>query len=718
MGTFLSNLRLTFAIPAMTIAALAAAMLAVIGGLYLSLSGTVQRDTDAAVMTSTRVAAQILQVNLPSLDVVLDEHGEVTGLSAQRMPRFRTHDVIDTVSRVAGQGAAIYVFDPEVSPDFLVGSTSLVLSSGERAVDRAIPAGSALFDTLMAGRAVQVADQIEAKRYLMRYQPIATADGKVIGALLIAVDRAPLEAVLGQSMLVLGATALLALVLIALVALMVARGLIRPIPQLAKAMDAIAGGELDREVPYLHARNEVGAMARSVEIFRTNALEKAALDERARHHLAEAADHTGQLQAIGRSQIVAEFHLDGTVISANENFLRLLGYGAADVVGQPNALFLFNADPKSVSYIQFWTELAEGTFKSGEYRRQTRDGREVWIQSTFTPIADAEGRAYKVVQFATDVTARKQSVAAIGQGLKTLASGDLTHTIDTPFPAEFEDLRMALNGTVERFADVVGQLRMTTRSLRTASGELLSGANDLSERTTRQAATIEQTSAAMEELAATVASNAGMAEEAARKAETVSAVAQESGAVMEEATGAMARITASSQKISNVIGLIDDIAFQTNLLALNASVEAARAGDAGKGFAVVAVEVRRLAQSAAQASNEVKALVEQSGTEVTGGAQLVVEAGDRLRAVLEAAQENSALVRAITQASREQASAIEEVNMAVRTLDQMTQHNASLVEETNSVIAQTEGQTQALDRIVDVFRLDEDKQMPKQRAAA
>ena len=427
MGTFLSNLRLTFAIPAMTIGALATAMLAVIGGLYLSLSGTVQRDTDAAVMTSTRVAAQILQVNLPSLDVVLDEHGEVTGLSAQRMPRFRTHDVIDTVSRVAGQGAAIYVFDPEVSPDFLVGSTSLVLSSGERAVDRAIPAGSALFDTLMAGSAVQVADQIEAKRYLMRYQPIATADGKVIGALLIAVDRAPLEAVLGQSMLVLGATALLALVLIALVALMVARGLIRPIPQLAKAMDAIAGGELDCEVPYLHVRNEVGAMARSVEIFRTNALEKAALDERARHHLAEAADHTGQLQAIGRSQIVAEFHLDGTVISANENFLRLLGYGAADVVGQPNALFLFNADPKSVSYIQFWTELAEGTFKSGEYRRQTRDGREVWIQSTFTPISDAEGRPYKVVQFATDVTARKQSVAAIGQGLKTLASGDLTH---------------------------------------------------------------------------------------------------------------------------------------------------------------------------------------------------------------------------------------------------------------------------------------------------
>src|SRR5690606_31815850 len=240
-------------------------------------------------------------------------------------------------------------------------------------------------------------------------------------------------------------------------------------------------------------------------------------------------------------------------------------------------------------------------------------------------------------------------------------------------------------------------------SLRLASGELLTGSNDLSERTTRQAATIEQTSAAMEELASTVASNAGMAEEAARKAEIVSRAAEDSGAVMSDATCAMERITQSSSKISNIIGLIDDIAFQTNLLALNASVEAARAGEAGKGFAVVAVEVRRLAQSAAQASSEVKALIEQSSGEVTTGSKLVGDAASKLATMLEAIRDNTAALEAIARDSAEQATSIEEVTSAVRTMDEMTQHNAALVEETNAAIEQTEAQVSEVAWIVDIF---------------
>jgi methyl-accepting chemotaxis protein len=168
----------------------------------------------------------------------------------------------------------------------------------------------------------------------------------------------------------------------------------------------------------------------------------------------------------------------------------------------------------------------------------------------------------------------------------------------------------------------------------------------------------------------------------------------------------MERITTSSGKISNIIGLIDDIAFQTNLLALNASVEAARAGEAGKGFAVVAVEVRRLAQSAAQASSEVKALIEQSGTEVRAGSKLVAEAAGKLLDMLDAARESSALIEAIARASREQASGIEDVSSAVRKLDTITQHNAALVEETNAALEKTEAQASELDRIVDSFTLE------------
>jgi methyl-accepting chemotaxis protein len=174
---------------------------------------------------------------------------------------------------------------------------------------------------------------------------------------------------------------------------------------------------------------------------------------------------------------------------------------------------------------------------------------------------------------------------------------------------------------------------------------------------------------------------------------------------MHRANEAMERITQSSSKISNIIGLIDDIAFQTNLLALNASVEAARAGDAGKGFAVVAVEVRRLAQSAASASAEVKALIEQSSGEVRTGSKLVADAAAKLETMLVAVRGNRELLEGIARDSREQASAIEEVNTAVRQMDEMTQHNAALVEQTNAAIEQTESQASELDRIVAVFTL-------------
>src|SRR5690606_20720261 len=231
------------------------------------------------------------------------------------------------------------------------------------------------------------------------------------------------------------------------------------------------------------------------------------------------------------------------------------------------------------------------------------------------------------------------------------------------YQGAFAKLKTDTNAVADKLSAVVTQLRSTSRALKTATGEILSGANDLSERTTKQAATIEETSAAMEQLAGTVAENARMAADANDQAQSVSQSAAQSGVTMEQANQAMERITSSSAKISNIIGMIDDIAFQTNLLALNASVEAARAGDAGKGFAVVAVEVRRLAQSAASASADVKALIEQSANEVKGGSKLVSNASDQLTAMLDAVHENTSLMQSIARASREQAAAIDEVSV-------------------------------------------------------
>ena len=267
------------------------------------------------------------------------------------------------------------------------------------------------------------------------------------------------------------------------------------------------------------------------------------------------------------------------------------------------------------------------------------------------------------------------------------------------------------------------KLRDTSRSLRTATGEILTGANDLAERTTRQAATIEETSAAMEVLSSTILQNAKAAQDASTVAASATESAERGGQVMRDANEAMDRITASSAKISNIIGLIDDIAFQTNLLALNASVEAARAGDAGKGFAVVAVEVRRLAQSAASASTEIKQLIELSKTEVAGGSRLVAEAAQRLEEMLSAIRQNNSLMENIARDNRSQAAGIEEVSAAVRQMDEMIQHNAALVEETNAAIEQTEAQAVELDQVVEIFRMpgshaDEYGQRPRVRHAA
>ncbi|MDC9822122.1 methyl-accepting chemotaxis protein [Devosia sp. ZB163] len=293
-----------------------------------------------------------------------------------------------------------------------------------------------------------------------------------------------------------------------------------------------------------------------------------------------------------------------------------------------------------------------------------------------------------------------------GDVLSALAHADLTRRMEGAYQGEFARLKDSTNTVAEKLTEIVGQLQKTSFDLKNATGEILAGANDLSERTTKQAATIEETSAAMEQLATTVLANAQRAAGASDNAGQVTNAAEEGGAVMLKANDAMGRISDSSAKISNIIGLIDDIAFQTNLLALNASVEAARAGEAGKGFAVVAVEVRRLAQSAAEASREVKALIEQSGTEVQAGSKLVADAAGKLEAMLVAVRGNRELLEGIARDSREQASAIEEVNTAVRQMDEMTQHNAALVEEINAAIEQTETQASELDRIVAVFTLD------------
>ncbi|WP_338721207.1 methyl-accepting chemotaxis protein [Devosia sp. XK-2] len=433
------------------------------------------------------------------------------------------------------------------------------------------------------------------------------------------------------------------LAIAAVVGFFFARSISRPISRLTDTMETLASGELDVEVQGERRADEIGAMARAVEIFRENALKVHEMTEaEAARIVANQAERAAMMQELQRAF--------GQVVDA-----AIAGDFSRRVTAE---------------------------FPDDELNTLARSVNEL-------------------------VETVDRGVSETGSVLASLANTDLTQRMQGDYQGAFARLKVDTNAVADKLADIVGQLRDTSRTLKTATGEILSGANDLSERTTKQAATIEETSAAMEQLASTVLANADRAKEASTVATSVTHTAEQGGQVMGEATEAMERITQSSAKISNIIGLIDDIAFQTNLLALNASVEAARAGEAGKGFAVVAVEVRRLAQSAAQASSDVKALIEQSAEEVKGGSKLVADAASRLEEILASARSSSELMNGIARESREQASSIDEVNTAVRTMDEMTQHNAALVEEMNASIEQTEAQASQLDRIVDIFALEE-----------
>ncbi|ODT79215.1 MAG: hypothetical protein ABS76_20325 [Pelagibacterium sp. SCN 64-44] len=290
--------------------------------------------------------------------------------------------------------------------------------------------------------------------------------------------------------------------------------------------------------------------------------------------------------------------------------------------------------------------------------------------------------------------------------MAALSAQDLTRRVEGQYRGAFAGLKQDTNKVADRLAEVVNAIRNASGTLTHATADLLTGAQDLSQRTAQQAGTVRKTSDSIETLARAVHSNAERAGQASAATARVAGTAETGSKVMIDATDAMARIGKSSEQISGIIGLIDDIAFQTNLLALNASVEAARAGEAGKGFAVVAVEVRRLAQSAAEASAEIKALIEQATSQVGEGTSLVGRAAETLTQIAEAARTSNELMQGIAEAAADQNHAIAEVDDAVRRIDAITQHNAALVEQANAAVAQAQGQATTLDGIVNVFRVD------------
>ncbi len=457
----------------------------------------------------------------------------------------------------------------------------------------------------------------------------------------------------------------------------------------------------------------------------------------------------GQIEAINKSQAVIEFDIDGNILSANDNFLNTVGYTLPEIQGKHHSMFVESGYKASAEYANFWSQLKQGQYFSGEFKRVGKNGKEVFIQASYNPILDQNGKPFRVVKYASDITPRTQAVNDIKLIMSSLVKGDLTANLEREFEGDFKELGEAINKFVVDIRLIIGTIKdvMTAMSggdltvriennfegefqtlgdainqfvaemavtissindavetINTGSSEIASGNADLSSRTEQQASSLEETASSMEELTGTVRLNAENAEQANALASRASEVANEGGELIEKVVNTMGAINDSAQEIADIIGVIDGIAFQTNILALNAAVEAARAGEQGRGFAVVASEVRTLAQRSAEAAKEIKELISDSVSKVDNGNQLVKQSGETMSEVVTSIKRVNDIMSEISAASSEQATSIEEVGKAVTNMDEMTQQNAALVEEAAAAADSMQQQAVQLSSRVSSFK--------------
>jgi methyl-accepting chemotaxis protein len=411
------------------------------------------------------------------------------------------------------------------------------------------------------------------------------------------------------------------------------QGIARPIKTLTAGMTRLAGGNLESEVGDTGRRDEIGEMARSMEVFRQNSIAIRALEAQ------EAALHAKSAE------------LQSTISTVV----------AAAVAGD-------------------FSQRITKDYENGDLNRFAQSVNEL------------------VISVDSGITEFRRVVAA-------LAEADLSQTMRGQFRGAFAELQANVNATMEILGSTIERIRASGDTINNDTRELSSAANDLSRRTERQAASLEEAAAALDEITVTVRSTSERAREVKAMMIETQGSAGKSGDIVRNAVEAMSRIEQSSGKISQILSVIDEIAFQTNLLALNAGVEAARAGEAGRGFAVVAQEVRELAQRSATAAKEIKSLIGQSEIEVASGVTLVRSTGEALVEIEGLVNRVNDHITTISKATEEQSSALQEINSSVNQMDQMTQQNAAMVEETTSASVSLSEQSRHLHDLLERFRL-------------
>ncbi|APW66700.1 MULTISPECIES: methyl-accepting chemotaxis protein [Arcobacteraceae] len=447
-------------------------------------------------------------------------------------------------------------------------------------------------------------------------------------------------------------------------------------------------------------------------------------------------EESARLSAMDENYAIISFNPDGTIIHANDNFLNVLGYSLSETVGNHHRMFCDKTYTSTSEYTNFWKDLSNGISKINEFERFAKDGTSVWIQASYSPVKNKNGKVIRVVKFAQDITDSKKVIESSkkaielaktgimqqsiiestkNEGIEELKNGinDLFQVVSSKVDGDLNKITEALTSYqtlnfVHRITGDLGEVSVGLNSLanvvndmlvenktngltlNNGSDSLLENVDKLNQSSNEAAASLEETSAAVEEVTATIRNNTQNIAKMANNSNIVTKSAKDGEALANQTSVAMDEINVQVKSINEAISVIDQIAFQTNILSLNAAVEAATAGEAGKGFAVVAAEVRNLASRSAEAAKEIKDIVENATSKANEGKNIAGNMIEGYKELNQNIQETTSLISDIEMSSKEQLSGIEQINTAVTQLDQQTQKNAVVASQAQEIATTTD----------------------------